>query len=425
MGGEEPLVPERRRHPRSRVVLPVQFFTEAGGQPLVAGTTVDVSPGGLLVECPHIGGIAPAQRVTVHVGLPSEAWAGNDGRFEGRVTRVERGAPARAAAEVADGISDILLVPELVGKHPSILAIKKMLAHIVDYDANVLIRGESGTGKSVLAKLIHQYSSRSALPLVRQNCPSIPETLLETQLFGHERGAFTDAKSPSPGLFRLAHGGTIVLEEVSAIHCSVQAKLLQAIEEKRFFPVGGKEEVQVDVRIIATSNDDLEDMISRGHHRSDLFYRLNEIPLFLPALRDRPSDIPLLADYLLRRHCAQFAKHYEPLGKSAIEMLVAYPWPGNVRELENVVKRSILTGQFGIPEADAGNRCDASQASRPRVGAPIRAAERLRTQLADLERVAVVRALETAGGNKTRAAAALGVSYRTLLRKLKRYQTGE
>ena len=278
----------------------------------------------------------------------------------------------------------------------------------------MLIRGETGTGKNVAAKLIHKYSARSNSPFVRQNCPSTPETLLESQFFGHEKGAFTDAKSARPGVFRLAHRGTIVLDEISALPCSLQAKLLQTIEEKKFFPVGGSREVEVDVRIIATTNDDLEEMMRKGTFRKDLFYRLNELSVTLPALRDSKSDIPLLADYFLRKYSSAFGRAYRPCSKSWIEMFQNYPWPGNVRELENIIKRSILIGRGEAFEGVTGRRKRSAEG-------PMKTIEQLRRQASDAEKLAILRAVEFADHNRTRAAASLGISYRTLLRKIKIY----
>jgi len=418
-GGGAPRV-ERRGSLRASVRLPIQVRDPGAVSRLEAGVTLDIGSGGVLAEFPGAVHLDFPSLVDVHVGLPPGLWPEVDGRFTGRIKRwLERPTP-RCAIEAAGSPPPYLLVPELIGKHRSIIDVKRQLARIAACDANVLIRGESGTGKSFVAKLIHRYSSRAEARLLRQNCPSIPETLLESQLFGHVKGAFTDAKTARPGMFRLAHQGSIVLDEISVLPCSVQAKLLQGIEEKRFFPVGGNREVQVDVRIIATTNDDLEQMMRAGGFRADLYYRLNELCLTLPPLRDRKSDIPLLADYFLRKNAAALDKPYEAFTGPELEMLVGFSWPGNVRQLENTIKRRLLLGRLELAEEHA-------QAQHPplkRHGGslvPDIAHGGLRSVLAATERRAIFEALECMGHNRTRAASLLGVSYRTLLRKIKEH----
>jgi transcriptional regulator with PAS, ATPase and Fis domain len=339
---------ERRRYPRAAIQLPLQLYAVGADRRLAEGVTVNVSPVGLLAECTLIAGELHGELVDVRVGLPLLASGEEDERFRARVLRVEEGGVVRCAVEVLGTPPASLLAPELLGSHSSIVDVKRQMLSVLNYDVNVLIRGDSGTGKNVVAALIHRYSRRSSGPFIRVSCPSIPDTLLESQLFGHEKGAFTDARQSRPGLFRIAHGGTIVLDEISAVAPFVQAKLLQAIEEKRFMPIGSREAVHVDVRILATTNDDLEKKMREGSFRRDLFYRLNEIELMLPPLRNRKTDIPLLADYFLRKCSAEFEKDYRPLGGSTLRLLQDYGWPGNVRELENTIKRGVLTGQFDM-----------------------------------------------------------------------------
>jgi len=297
---------------------------------------------------------------------------------------------------------------------------------VADYDVNVLVRGESGTGKNVVARLIHQYSQRSHRPFVCVNCPSIPDTLFESQLFGHERGAFTDAKESKPGLLRVADRGTVVLDEISAVAMGIQAKLLQAIEDKKFLPIGGRDMVKVDVRFLATSNSDFEHMMRTGTFREDFFYRLNETALTMPPLRERATDVLLLADYFLRKLCAEFRKEYKPLDRQTAERFVAHDWPGNVRELQNTIKRGVVMGRFDPAEARPG-RHDRHMAApadedRPADASSRRAPLSMREAKLDAERKVLMDALARCGYHRTKAAALLGISYRTLLRRMQKHK---
>jgi len=275
-----------------------------------------------------------------------------------------------------------------------------------------------------VASLIHRYSRRRTAPCIRVNCPAIPDTLLESQLFGYEKGAFTDARSAQPGLLRMADRGVVVFDEISAIPFSMQAKLLQLLEEKRFIPVGARGPVEVDVRIVATSNDQLPQRIRDGAFREDLYYRLNEVTLQLPPLRERKDDLPLLADYLVHVYCQRFRRQYRPLDHDTIRMLMRYNWPGNVRELENTIMRGVLMGQFDridgpTPPAQpvAAPPDAAALTDPPSAGVPS-----LREAREAAERQALMTALIESDYNRTAAAARLGVSYQTLLRRMKKYK---
>jgi len=410
--------PERRKQPRTSIQLPIQFYELDHSKRLAVGATLNIGPSGVVADVSRLNGLFPGKIIAVKLGIPAEPWQQNDGSFEGRVVRVAEGSRPRCAVEVIDQAAPVLFAPELVGKHSSILAIKRELCDIAACNANVLIRGESGTGKNLVAKLIHRYSPRSARPNVKVNCPSIPESLVESELFGHERGAFTDAKSSRPGLFRLAHGGTLVLDEISAVPPSLQAKLLQAIEEKSFIPLGGSGEIKVDLRIIATSNDDLEQNIRFGSFRKDLFYRINEVQLTVPPLRERKSDIGFLADHLLRKYCQEFGRPYAPLSDAEMGTLSDYSWPGNVRELENMIKRSILIRKFEPPGPENSDTHHEVEQSEALAGSP----RTLRSHARNAEIRAVMTAMRASSNNRTEAAAILGISYRTLLRKIKKYQ---
>ncbi|MHC4480149.1 MAG: sigma 54-interacting transcriptional regulator, partial [Planctomycetota bacterium] len=406
MKSNSPDPPERRRYPRAALQLPVEFYEIGGGQQVARGSTINVSPAGLLVHLPDAEADLLDGPVRVHIGPPVGHEMERNGLFTGRSLRVVSREPLRCALEVLGAPPDFLFVPELVGKHPSMVEIKRSLLEVAEYDVNVLIQGESGTGKNVIADLIHAYSQRSCFPVVRVNCPSIPHELLESELFGHEKGAFTDASSAQPGLLRMANRGTIVLDEISAMPIAMQAKLLQAAEEKRFIPVGSAETIEVDLRVCALTNDNLKKRVAEGAFREDLFYRLNEICMTVPPLRKRKSDIPLLADYFLRKYSAKFSKVYEPLSESATRSFIDYPWFGNVRELENTIKSGLIMGRFSLPEADEPRTetvpagLAEERSDEPPIGTNL---ERVRAQaVEDAERRAVLQALRASDYNRTR-----------------------
>ncbi len=415
---------ERRERPRSNVPLPVQLYHSKANRRLAWGATRNVSPGGLLVEWDECDGVSGDQVVRVHVGPLVETWPERNGFFRGRIRRLESKPTLRCAVEILDDPPLFLLAAELVGMHPRILKLKRQLLEMADYDVNVLVRGESGTGKNVVAALIHRYSHRCASPYVRLNCPSIPDSLLESQLFGHEKGAFTDAKQGRPGLFRVADGGTLVLDEISSVPLSVQAKLLQAIEEKKFLPLGAREMVTVNVRLVATTNDNLERKIRNGAFREDLFYRLNEMALFVPPLRQRLTDVLILSEHFLRKYCAEFRKDYRPLDRAAAEQFLKYSWPGNVRELENTIKRGLLLGQFetarSASHASESHHAQVEPLASQKGAPPVRPVSMSEAR-AEAEKQALLGALAACQYNRTSAAARLGVSYRTLLRRMKKY----
>jgi transcriptional regulator with GAF, ATPase, and Fis domain len=286
-------------------------------------------------------------------------------------------------------------------------------------DATVLIRGESGTGKSLLARAIHGASPRADGPLITVNCGALPESLLESELFGHEKGAFTGAVGGKRGRFATADGGTIFLDEVGEMTPALQVKLLQVLEDRTFFPVGSERAVEVDVRVLAATNRDLESAMAEGEFREDLFYRLNVFPLPMPPLRAHKEDLPLLLDHLLER----WERQAGDLEEEARAALLAYDFPGNVRELENLLERAVILAGSGpiqrqhLPGLD---RAPSSRGAGPGGRATVAIPEE-GLSLEELEKELILQALEKAGGNKTRAAQLLGLTRRTLYSRMERY----
>jgi two-component system response regulator FlrC len=296
-----------------------------------------------------------------------------------------------------------------------------MARAVADSRATVMVTGESGTGKELFARFLHDNSSRKHAPFVAVNCASLPEGLLESELFGHEKGSFTGAIARKLGKFELAQGGTILLDEISEMAVSLQAKLLRVLQENEVDRVGGKKPVPVDVRVVATTNRDLKEHIEKGEFREDLFYRLNVIPLRIPPLRERPGDIIPLAEHFLAVYASENKKPGLKLGRDAERVLKAQGWPGNVRELQNTMERAVLLarGPEVTPEAllfeDLTPQApDASAAGLDLSGAP--------PTLREAEKVLIAKALDHTEGNRTHAAKLLGISVRTLRNKLNEYK---
>ncbi len=288
---------------------------------------------------------------------------------------------------------------------------------IADSQASVLIQGESGTGKELFARYIHRHSNRKDKPFVAINCAALPETLLESELFGHEKGAFTGAVARKKGKFEIASRGTILLDEISEMDLQLQSKLLRVLQEKEIDRVGGTGPIPVDVRVIATTNRDIEEQLKEGRFREDLYYRLNVIPFHLPPLRDRRDDIPLLANYFVEKYNRIDRRSVKGLTEAAIELLVRMPWKGNVRELENSIERAVLMcrGDF-IEEKDlltARKKPMAEDLELP-FSAPL--------SLREVERKLIFQTLNRTNGNRTHAAELLGISVRTLRNKLNEYR---
>ena len=333
--------------------------------------------------------------------------------------------------------------PVLVGQSPSMDRLREVIAQVGPAEATVLIQGESGTGKELVAEMLHQASHRSRGPLVRVNCAALPGDLLESELFGYVKGAFTGAVSNKPGRFQLADGGTLFLDEVGELPQALQAKLLRALQERVIEPLGGVKPMPVDVRILAATNRDLKVEAQAGRFREDLYYRLAVLELTIPPLRERPDDIPLLAAHLLRKLGEKNRKQVREPSPAFLEALLSWNWPGNVRELENVLERALIlaradtltpdllppqivrawSGQGEAAPDQARARKDAS-GDRPSGGGLASLRElgaRGAGSLDDVEREAIERALIVHGGHREKTAEALGISRRTLQYKLKKY----
>jgi two-component system, NtrC family, response regulator HydG len=309
----------------------------------------------------------------------------------------------------------------IVGSSPAMLRMFETLALVAPTDATVLILGESGTGKELVANAIHQNSPRKDRPFVKVNCAALPETLLESELFGHEKGSFTGALSSKPGRFRQAHRGSIFLDEIAEMSAATQAKILRVLQEREIQPVGGAGTIQVDTRVIAATNRDLRREIENGRFREDLFYRLDVVTLTIPPLRDRREDISLLAELFLKQYAEKNRKLVKGFSPKAIDVLMRHAWPGNIRELENVVERSVILarGETITPgDFPAFLKAPGDELGE---GDPLPIGKTLK----DMERSMILRTLEEAEGNRSQAARILGISRRTLQLKLKEYALGE
>ena len=298
-------------------------------------------------------------------------------------------------------------IERLVGESEAMVGVRAMLRKVAISPAStVLLTGESGTGKDLAAKVIHYASDRAARPFMNITCSALPEALLESELFGHERGAFTGADRQKRGLLETADGGTVFLDEIGEMMPMLQAKLLRFLEERAFKRVGGAVDIRVQVRVIAATNRDLEDEVKRGRFREDLFYRLNVMPIVMPALRQRSDDIPRLIAYYVDSYNTEFRKRIRRVAPSAMDRLKAYPWPGNVRELRNAVERAMLLAEgdeltldhFPVVEKRTGDLNESVELPASGI------------DLEQLERSLVIQALQRSGWNQTRAAALLGVN---------------
>ncbi len=311
----------------------------------------------------------------------------------------------------------------IIGRSDAMLAVFRLVETVATTNSTILITGESGTGKELVARAVHFNSLRRERPFVALNCGALTETLLESELFGHMRGSFTGAASNKKGLIEVAERGTIFLDEIGDMSPMMQVKLLRVLQERKFRRVGGTEEVDADIRIIAATNHDLAKLVAEGKFREDLYYRINVIPVHLPALRERRDDIPLLADHFLARYCEQMAKNLTGISAEAMRHLSAYDWPGNIRELENVIERAVALEQTPtiLPDSLPGHVV--GQGPRPgtqAVALPDEGID-LEQHVQGVEREYIAQALRRAGGVQVKAAELLGMSFRSFRYYAKKY----
>ena len=318
--------------------------------------------------------------------------------------------------KLRDAVSELQHFGEVIGSSPAMHEVRELLLRLSDSDATLILTGESGTGKEVVARAIHQRSRRASGPFVAINCAAVPEALLESELFGHVRGAFTDAKAARTGILAQANGGTLVLDEIGDMPLSLQPKLLRALENRVIRPVGGSQDMKFDARIIAATHRDLESLVEKGAFREDLFYRLNVVHVALPPLRARGGDVLQLAQVFLERYAAHANRDVKGIGTNAAEKLLAYNWPGNVRELRNVIERAVALTRFDTLSVD-----DLPDKIRNHHDSHVIVAGQDPSELVSLEEVEkryISRVMQAAGDNKSLAAQILGLDRKTLYRKL-------
>jgi len=302
---------------------------------------------------------------------------------------------------------------KIIARSPKMRELLENIALIAPTDATVLVLGESGTGKELVANLIHERSPRANAPFVKLNCAAITETLLESELFGHERGSFTGATARKEGRFELADGGSFLLDEIGEMSSTTQTRLLRVLQEQQFERVGGTESIIVDVRIIAATNKDLEAEVNEGRFREDLYYRLNVVPICIPPLRERREDLPLLTEFFLKHYAAKNHRDVEQILPEALDLLMRYDWPGNVRELENAIERGVIIarGEFLTPKELPLSVRQGALSARPPGGRTIK----------EMEREWISKTLAQMDGNRTKAAEILGITRKTLQNKIKEY----
>ncbi len=312
-----------------------------------------------------------------------------------------------------------LNIPEahlIKSKSPSMVKVIQLINQVADTNATVLIQGETGTGKELVAQSLHQLSSRKNQSIIKCNCTAIPETLLESELFGYEKGAFTGAVQRKPGRFELADKGTLFLDEIAELPLLIQSKLLRAIQEKEFERLGGVKTIKTDVRIITATNRDLENEVTKGNFRKDLFYRLNVVSIDLPSLRERKEDLPDLIHYFLKKSALISKRPLKTISEDVKRLFTHYSWPGNIRELENVIERCVVVSQKGeISKSDLPDRFLVNSVSTLEVS-------NLDNYIDNAERNIIIQSLKECEGNRTQASAKLGISRRSLHRKIVKYQ---
>jgi DNA-binding NtrC family response regulator len=323
-----------------------------------------------------------------------------------------------------DQLASQLGVPDIIGKSNGINEVAQKVQRVAPGKTTVLLLGESGTGKELFARAIHNMSPRAEYPFVPINCAAIPRELLESELFGHEKGSFSGASASKPGKFELADKGTIFLDEIAEMDLALQAKILRVLQEGEIERVGGIKYTRIDARVVAASNKDIEKAVEEKQFREDLYYRLNVFPIVIPPLRDRTDDIPLLVHYFIDIYCTELKTSHKDISRDALDMLMHYPWKGNVRELENCIERSIILcdGSTITPEHISLTKQAAAKASLDHIPMDKTLEETSKEAMRIVETERILRALKETRGNKSKAAEILQVSYKTLLTKIKDYE---
>ena len=347
---------------------------------------------------------------------------------------LEAGRLTQEVARLRSGLQEVREFSALIGRHPRMQEVYKTIGRIAGTDVTVLLRGESGTGKELVARAVHHYSRRAGRPFVAVSCAAIPGTLLESEMFGHERGAFTDAKERRLGKLELAHGGTLYLDEIGDMPVELQTKLLRALQERTIERLGGQDSIRIDVRVLAATNRDLEALMKEGRFREDLYYRLNVVTVNLPPLRERRRDVPILIEHMLAKYAGELGER--GVAADALDRLVGYDWPGNVRELENVIQRAMVMATGGIILPEHLPIGPVSAAASVTVDAPLEEVierkliecvrglrEHASANLYDLmiglvEKPLLRAVLRETAGNQVRAAQILGINRNTLRKKL-------
>lgn len=332
----------------------------------------------------------------------------------------EVGTMARSARLAGEG--NLSLPPEQVifGRSDAMTIVRNKLEKVAGANIPVLIHGESGTGKEIIAKLIHARSPWESGPFVKVNCPAIPGTLVESELFGYEKGAFTGANGTKPGRVESAQDGTLFLDEIAELEMGLQAKLLQLLQDGQFCPIGAQEDKRIDVRVICATNRNLEEEIEQGTFRQDLYYRINVVNIQLPSLRERAADIPVICDFLRQVYSDKFNRPTRPLSQRKLEMMQHYHWPGNIRELENLIKRYVILGTEEAIAVDLSNGgSSASLIPSIPINGSISLKKVTRQAMREFESKIILKILQAHNWNRKRAATALNISYRALLYKLK------
>ncbi|NIS62614.1 MAG: AAA domain-containing protein [Proteobacteria bacterium] len=306
--------------------------------------------------------------------------------------------------------------------------IRELIDQVAKTDVTVLIQGESGVGKEIVARVLHLYSPRRGEPFVKVNCAALPERLLESELFGYDKGAFTGAYRPKPGKFELAHGGTIFLDEIGDISPPLQAKFLQVLQDGEFSRLGGKTDIRADVRVLVATNKNLEEAVQVGRFREDLYYRLNVVNISVPPLRERTQEIPVLVTHFLDKYGKKYAKRVSPPSPKLMKMFMRHQWPGNIRELENMIKRLVVLGDEAAIVEELSSKVETKkvlQESSPHAQPPMppvlplkEVSQRAATEA---ERQAILKALTETNWNRKRAAKLLNISYKAILYKIKQY----